>query len=219
MGDIAYDGVFPWTAETTPAERSAWIAALDAIAARNPTVVIAGHQKPDDKLDTSAIQFTKDYLRAYDEAVSTSKSAAELQAKMKANYPDAALDVILKLGAEAAFKPKASREAETTRQYPSSQLPSKSRVWPSLGTPRSIESDLAPATRMRLILLVIPWRAARTLPILPGSSSNTRVARSSARSRVALTWRPARSDDDASMRAASRPRPGPRGWATRPYLR
>jgi glyoxylase-like metal-dependent hydrolase (beta-lactamase superfamily II) len=113
VGDIAYDGVFPWTAETTPAERSAWIAALDAIAARNPTAVIAGHQKPDDKLDTSAIQFTKDYLRAYDEAISATKSAAELQAKMKAKYPDAALDVILKLGAEAAFQPPAKPDTKT----------------------------------------------------------------------------------------------------------
>jgi glyoxylase-like metal-dependent hydrolase (beta-lactamase superfamily II) len=114
LGDIAYDGVFPWTAETTPAERGAWIASLDAVAARNPTVVIAGHQKPDDKLDTSAIQFTKDYLRAYDEALSASKSALELQTKMKAKYPDAALDVILKLGAEASFKARAKAGAMKT---------------------------------------------------------------------------------------------------------
>jgi glyoxylase-like metal-dependent hydrolase (beta-lactamase superfamily II) len=119
LGDIAYDGVFPWTAETTPAERTAWIAALDAVAARNPTVVIAGHQKPDDKLDTSAIQFTKDYLRAYDEALAASKSPAELQTKMKAKYPDAALDVILKLGAEASFKaPVKTAKPKTPAKQP-----------------------------------------------------------------------------------------------------
>jgi len=116
VGDLAYDGVFPWTAETTPAERTAWLASLDKIAALNPTVVIAGHQKPDDKLDTSSLQFTKDYLKAYDEALLASKSPAELQAKMKAKYPDAALDVILKLGSEASFKKpaKSEKKAEPT---------------------------------------------------------------------------------------------------------
>jgi glyoxylase-like metal-dependent hydrolase (beta-lactamase superfamily II) len=103
-GDIVYDGVYPWTAETNPEQRKAWSAMLDRISALKPLVVAPGHQKPDRKQDESGIQFTKAYLKAFDEALATSKEPAELQAKLKAQFPDAALDVILKLGAEAALK-------------------------------------------------------------------------------------------------------------------
>jgi glyoxylase-like metal-dependent hydrolase (beta-lactamase superfamily II) len=103
-GDIVYDGVFPWTAETTPEQRKTWSASLDRLLALKPLVVVPGHQTPDKKQDESGIQFTKGYLKAFDEALSASKEPAELQAKMKAAYPNAALDVVLKLGAEAAFK-------------------------------------------------------------------------------------------------------------------
>jgi glyoxylase-like metal-dependent hydrolase (beta-lactamase superfamily II) len=103
-GDIVYDGVHPWTAETTAAERKSWGASLDKLAALNAVTVVPGHQKPDKKLDGAGITFTKDYLTAFDASLAASKDAAELEAKLKAQYPDAALDVIAKLGAEAAFK-------------------------------------------------------------------------------------------------------------------
>lgn len=102
-GDIVYDAVFPWTAETTPESRKAWSDTLDKIAALNAKVVVPGHQKPGQKQDPSNVKFTKDYLAAYDVALATSKTAAELQAKVKAQYPEVALDVILKLGAEASL--------------------------------------------------------------------------------------------------------------------
>ena len=102
-GDIVYDAVFPWTAETTPESRKAWSDTLDKIAALNPKLVVPGHQKPEQKQDPSNVKFTKDYLAAYDAALATSKSADELQAKVKAQYPDVALELILKLGAEASL--------------------------------------------------------------------------------------------------------------------
>ncbi|HEY3500012.1 MAG TPA: MBL fold metallo-hydrolase [Polyangiaceae bacterium] len=109
-GDIVYDAVFPWTAETTPEQRKAWIASLDRLLSLNPVTVVPGHQKPDRKLDTSGIEFTKAYLKAWDEALPAAKNAPELEAKMKAQYPDAALDVILKIGSEAAFKKPAKKK-------------------------------------------------------------------------------------------------------------
>jgi glyoxylase-like metal-dependent hydrolase (beta-lactamase superfamily II) len=108
-GDIVYDGVFPWTAETTPESRQAWSQSLDEIAARNAKIVVPGHQKPEQKQDPANIKFTKDYLAAYDTALQSSKTPEELQTKIKAQYPDTALDVILKLGSEASLKaPKKS---------------------------------------------------------------------------------------------------------------
>jgi glyoxylase-like metal-dependent hydrolase (beta-lactamase superfamily II) len=103
-GDLVYDDVFPWTAETTPAERKAWIESLDKLAALNATKVVPGHQKPEKAQAPASIQFTKDYLIAYDEALAGSKNAADLQSKIKAKYPDAALDIVLKIGAESSFK-------------------------------------------------------------------------------------------------------------------
>jgi glyoxylase-like metal-dependent hydrolase (beta-lactamase superfamily II) len=103
-GDIVFDGVYPWTADSTPAERKDWIASLDKIAALNPDKVVPGHQKPERKQDPSNLQFTKEYLTFYDEAAASSKTPEELQQKVKEKFPGLALDVILKLGSEATLK-------------------------------------------------------------------------------------------------------------------
>ena len=104
VGDIAYYEVFPWTAETNPESRKAWLGSLDRVGSLNPLVVVPGHQKPELKPEPATLTFTKEYLLAYDAALASSKKPSELQAKMKAKYPDAALDVILKIGSEASFK-------------------------------------------------------------------------------------------------------------------
>jgi glyoxylase-like metal-dependent hydrolase (beta-lactamase superfamily II) len=104
-GDIVYDAVFPWTAETTPDTRQAWSGTLDELAALKPEVVVPGHQKPEQHQDPQNLAFTKGYLAAYDQALASSKTAEELQSKVKTQYPDAALDIILKIGAEASLKP------------------------------------------------------------------------------------------------------------------
>jgi glyoxylase-like metal-dependent hydrolase (beta-lactamase superfamily II) len=112
-GDIAYDGVFPWTAETTAAERTTWRATLDKLASLNAEVVVPGHQNvgrrgpnPASAEQASSIQFTKEYLTAYDEMLASAKSAADLEARIKARYPDTALDAIVRIAAEAAFPAK-----------------------------------------------------------------------------------------------------------------
>ncbi len=103
-GDIVYDEVFPWTAETSIDQRHAWEGAIDKLAAMNPAVVVPGHQKPDRAQAPENLGFTKNYLIAFDEALASSKKPSELEDKMKAKYPNAALEVILKIGATAAFK-------------------------------------------------------------------------------------------------------------------
>jgi glyoxylase-like metal-dependent hydrolase (beta-lactamase superfamily II) len=102
-GDIVYAGVHPWTRETNSDGRKAWIKTIDEISALGPTTVIAGHKDPKAKDDASALKATKDYLEAFDSAVASSKTAAEVQQKIKAKYKDLQLDVILQLGAETQF--------------------------------------------------------------------------------------------------------------------
>jgi glyoxylase-like metal-dependent hydrolase (beta-lactamase superfamily II) len=109
-GDLVYDGVYPWTAETTPETRQAWSASLDRLNALTPKRVVPGHQKPEQTQDATNIEFTQGYLAAYDQALASSKTAADLQSKVKAQYPDAALDIVLKIGAEASLPPKGSKK-------------------------------------------------------------------------------------------------------------
>lgn len=104
VGDIAYYDVFPWTAETNPEARKAWLGSIDRVSALNPAIVVPGHQTAEKKPEPATLTFTKDYLVAYDEALTASKKPTDLQAKIKAKYPTAQLDIILKIGSEAAFK-------------------------------------------------------------------------------------------------------------------
>jgi glyoxylase-like metal-dependent hydrolase (beta-lactamase superfamily II) len=103
VGDIVYQGVFPWTAETTPETRKAWLKTLDELTALNPAIVVAGHKDPKLKDDVSGIAATAAYLKDFDAAVAASKSAEELEAKVKAKYPKLQLDIVLHIGAGAAF--------------------------------------------------------------------------------------------------------------------
>lgn len=102
-GDIVYAGVHPWTRETNAAARKAWVRTLDDIAALAPTTVIAGHKDPKAKDDLSGVRQTRDYLEAFDAAVASSKTPAEVQQKMKAKYGTLQLDIILTLGSETQF--------------------------------------------------------------------------------------------------------------------
>jgi glyoxylase-like metal-dependent hydrolase (beta-lactamase superfamily II) len=113
-GDIVYQGVHPWTAETNADARKAWLKTLDEIGALGAATVVAGHKDPKLKDDASGIDHTRAYLKAFDETLAASKSADELEQKMKSKYPDLALDVILHFGAGAQFP--ASAPAATPKK-------------------------------------------------------------------------------------------------------
>ena len=102
-GDIDYNGVFPWTLETTPAQRLDWIKTLNSIAALNPAIVVPGHQNPDLKDDASTLDFTKSYLTYYDSVLPTATSSVDFQNKIQAQFPGLQLEVILQIAADAAF--------------------------------------------------------------------------------------------------------------------
>jgi glyoxylase-like metal-dependent hydrolase (beta-lactamase superfamily II) len=142
-GDIVYDSVFPWTAETTPEARKAWSGTLDKLSALKPEQVVPGHQKADKKLNPESITFTKNYLTAFDEALSVSKTPAELQGKMKAKYPDSALEVIVKIGSEAAFKKPAATAVEKVQP---GATPPMEKTQPGATPPTEKTQPSAPAT-------------------------------------------------------------------------
>jgi glyoxylase-like metal-dependent hydrolase (beta-lactamase superfamily II) len=87
-GDVVYNQCRMYVGETTPESRQNWIAALDRLAALNPTIVVAGHKKPGAPDSPSAIQDTKRYLQDFDRVQKAAKSDRELFDTMTALYPD-----------------------------------------------------------------------------------------------------------------------------------
>jgi glyoxylase-like metal-dependent hydrolase (beta-lactamase superfamily II) len=89
VGNIGVFGnMHVWTADTqTAAERAAWVAQLDEMAALKPELVVPGHMKAGTKVDASAITFTKDYLQAFEKNLAANKTSATLIPAMKQAYP------------------------------------------------------------------------------------------------------------------------------------
>jgi len=102
-GVLVFQGVHVWTADTqTPEIRAAWVANLDAIAARNPAVVVAGHMAPDAAIDLSGVAHTKAYLLAFEEEIGKAADGAALQAAMEARFPGLGMGVALEIGSKVA---------------------------------------------------------------------------------------------------------------------
>ncbi|MDI1247122.1 MAG: MBL fold metallo-hydrolase [Rhodoferax sp.] len=89
VGNIGVFGnMHVWTADTqSAAERAAWVAQLDEMAALQPALVVPGHMQVGTQVDASAITFTKDYLQTFEKNLATSKNSAELIQAMKQAYP------------------------------------------------------------------------------------------------------------------------------------
>ena len=86
-GDVVYNQCRVYVGDTTPESRANWIAALDRLAALNPTMVIAGHKKPGAPDSPSTIQETKRYLEDFDRLKKTATSDQELFDQMTELYP------------------------------------------------------------------------------------------------------------------------------------
>jgi len=102
VGNIGVFGnLHVWTADTqTVAERSAWMAQLDEMAALQPAVVVPGHMLPGTALDVTAVTYTKGYLQAFEKNAAATRTGAELIDAMKAAYPQAPLGLSLDIGAK-----------------------------------------------------------------------------------------------------------------------
>jgi glyoxylase-like metal-dependent hydrolase (beta-lactamase superfamily II) len=89
VGNIGVFGnMHVWTADTqSGAERAAWVAQLDEMAALKPELVIPGHMKAGTSLDASAIAFTKNYLQTFEKNLAANKTSASLIPAMKQSFP------------------------------------------------------------------------------------------------------------------------------------
>jgi glyoxylase-like metal-dependent hydrolase (beta-lactamase superfamily II) len=102
-GVMIFSGVHIWTADTpTKEQRAAWVANLDKIAARKPSVVVPGHMAPGAAVDLSAVAHTRAYLLAFEEELAKAADAATLKAAMEARFPNLGMGVALDIGSKVA---------------------------------------------------------------------------------------------------------------------
>jgi glyoxylase-like metal-dependent hydrolase (beta-lactamase superfamily II) len=105
-GDVLFNNMHLYTAETDSKAREEWLNSLQKIRELKPSVVIPGHSNVGAPLDAStAIDFTEDYLLAFEEELKKAKDPDTLIVSMKKRFPAADFLVALERGAKANVKP------------------------------------------------------------------------------------------------------------------
>jgi glyoxylase-like metal-dependent hydrolase (beta-lactamase superfamily II) len=101
-GDVVYNGIHPYLADTTAASRLEWVAAAEQLEALAPRSVVAGHKVPEHDDDPRNIVETKQYLRDFIRLDETTETARELFDAMIEIYANRANPGSLWAGATAA---------------------------------------------------------------------------------------------------------------------
>ncbi len=105
-GDVVYNGIHLYLAETDTQSRHEWISALDKLEALQPRAVIAGHKVPDNADHPRIIGETRTYIQDFNRVVDATKTAQQLYDAMLERYPDRANPGAL-WGAAHAANPQA----------------------------------------------------------------------------------------------------------------
>ena len=87
-GDVAYNDVHLYLAESNAQTRKEWIAALDQIEALRPRAVVASHKRPENDDTPAIIEETRQYIREFDRLAAATRTAQELYDQMLALYPN-----------------------------------------------------------------------------------------------------------------------------------
>jgi glyoxylase-like metal-dependent hydrolase (beta-lactamase superfamily II) len=104
-GDVLYNGVHQYLAESADGGRDAWRKAIDAVDALNPRWVVTGHMNTDlDHDATRIIAETRRYLDDVDELLPRSGSALEFFHAMIERHPDRLNPGALWSGAVALYR-------------------------------------------------------------------------------------------------------------------
>ena len=105
-GDVVFNNMHVYTAESDSRARGKWLNSLQKIRELKPSVVIPGHSKVGAPLDAStAVDFTEDYLFAFEEELKKAKDPDSLINAMKERFPSADLLLAIERGAKANVKP------------------------------------------------------------------------------------------------------------------
>jgi glyoxylase-like metal-dependent hydrolase (beta-lactamase superfamily II) len=92
-GDCVFDHVYFGVPKDKA--REDWMKTLDQITALNPTTIIPGHQGPGATDNMTSIAWMKKYIADWDANVASSKTAAEMRAKVAKQYPGLGMEFTL----------------------------------------------------------------------------------------------------------------------------
>ena len=92
-GDCVFDHVYFGVPRGDAREK--WVQTIDQITALHPEIVVPGHQGPGATDNLSSIAFMKQYIADWDNNVAASSSAAEMKAKVLAQYPNLGMEFTL----------------------------------------------------------------------------------------------------------------------------
>jgi len=105
-GDVVFNDMHVYTAETDSQAREKWLNALQRIRELKPAVVIPGHSKAGAPLDAStAVEFTDRYLLVFEDELKRAKDPDSLIHAMTERFPSADLRLAIERGAKANVKP------------------------------------------------------------------------------------------------------------------
>jgi glyoxylase-like metal-dependent hydrolase (beta-lactamase superfamily II) len=104
-GDVLFNDLHVYTAETDMTARKRWLDSLQRIRALKPAAVIPGHSKSGALVDaTSAVDFTEKYLLIFEEELKKARTPDDLVKAMKEQFPSADLSLAIERGAKANVK-------------------------------------------------------------------------------------------------------------------
>ena len=105
-GDVLANNMHLYTAETDGKAREKWLNSLQKIRELKPSIVVPGHSKVGATLDANtALDFTQNYLWAFDQELKKAKDPDSFINAMKERFPSADFLLALERGAKANVKP------------------------------------------------------------------------------------------------------------------
>jgi glyoxylase-like metal-dependent hydrolase (beta-lactamase superfamily II) len=108
-GDVVVNNMHLYTPETDTKARAKWLNSLQEIRELKPSIVVPGHSKVGAPLDANtAVDFTENYLLAFEEELKKAKNPDSLINAMKERFPSADFLLALERGAMANVKPRAT---------------------------------------------------------------------------------------------------------------
>lgn len=105
-GDVIYNGINPFLAESDDAAWQGWLESVAKVAELSPRIVVAGHKRPelpDDDLGAS-VAFTREYITAFIAELDAANGSRDLVERMQARFPDVGNPSALILSAVTAVK-------------------------------------------------------------------------------------------------------------------
>jgi len=86
--DIVFSGIYLFMGHHAPEDRKGWLESIEHLISLKPKMVVAGHKLPHMSDGPESLQYCRDYIIAFEEAVSQTNSSTELMAAVRKRFPE-----------------------------------------------------------------------------------------------------------------------------------